>query len=165
MRPGRRSRALGSCRPAAGVALRDVADLDRLDGGLGEKDLLALQGLEFEELLRPVEHFADGARHGHDELAFEAIASVDPGGHFFGCEHTMARYQTAFYQPLVSDWSNFGTWTENGALTATQRANQIWKELLKIYEKPPMDPAVDEALQAYVAKRKEEIERDPESMA
>lgn len=37
-------------------------------------------------------------------LAFEAIASVEPGGHFFDCEHTMSRYQTAFYQPLVSDW-------------------------------------------------------------
>ena len=46
-------------------------------------------------------------------------AEVEAGGHFFGATHTLARYETTFYQPLVSDWHNFETWSEDGALTAT----------------------------------------------
>ena len=92
-----------------------------------------------------------------DSLAIDAIAEVPPGGHFFGATHTMSRYETAFYAPLVSDWSNFETWEERGALTATQRANRIWKQLLEEYEAPPLDPAIDEELRDYVARRKREI--------
>ncbi len=52
---------------------------------------------------------------------------------------------------MLSDWRNFETWQEAGALDATRRANGIWKELLSQYEQPPMDPARREALEAYVA--------------
>ena len=92
-----------------------------------------------------------------DALGFEAMREVGPGGHFFGAAHTLARYETAFYSPLVSDWRNFETWSETGAKTGTERAHLIWKELLRTYEAPPLDPAKAEALEAYVAKRKEEI--------
>ncbi len=34
------------------------------------------------------------------------------------------------------------------------RANALWKRQLKDYEAPPLDPAIDEALQEYIAKRK-----------
>ena len=90
-------------------------------------------------------------------LGLEAIADVGPGGHFFGTQHTLDRYETAFYQPMVSDWRNFETWEEAGSLTATQRANGIWKELLASYEQPPMDPAISEELDAFIARRKGEI--------
>ena len=66
-------------------------------------------------------------------LALDAIAEVGPGGHFFGAAHTLERYETAFYRPLLSDWRNFETWQEDGARTATERANRIW-ELPKSYE-------------------------------
>jgi len=75
----------------------------------------------------------------------------------------MSRYQTAFYQPLVSDWSNFDAWTESGSLTATQRANGIWKKILQEFEPPPMDPGVAEELQAFIAKRTKEGGAPPES--
>ena len=90
-----------------------------------------------------------------DELAVDAIKGVPPGGHFFGEAHTLARYQTAFYQPLVSDWSNYENWQEAGSLTATQRANIVWKQMLEAYEQPAMDQAVSEALEAHMAKCKE----------
>ncbi len=121
-----------------------------LEGGLSasmEKYILDVEMLQmFAEMFTPLDS-------SDPELAFEAIASVDPGGHFFGCEHTMTRYQSAFYEPLVSDWSNFGQWTENGSLTATQRANGIWKRILAEFEAPPMDPAIREALDDFVARR------------
>ncbi|MGH2513528.1 MAG: trimethylamine methyltransferase family protein, partial [Candidatus Limnocylindrales bacterium] len=93
------------------------------------------------------------------EIGFEAIRDVGPGGHFFGTAHTLERYRTAFYQPLVSDWRNFETWHEDGARTATQRANGIWKALLAGFEAPGLDPEVAAGLDGYVARRKVEIER------
>jgi Trimethylamine len=92
-----------------------------------------------------------------DALGLDAIAEVGPGGHFFGSAHTLARYETAFYRPMLSDWRNFETWEEDGAHTATQRANRIWKQLLAEYEPPPLDPAAAEALDTFVARRKREI--------
>ena len=74
-------------------------------------------------------------------LGFDAIADVGPGGHFFGTAHTLERYETAFYRPLLSDWRNFETWQADGERTATQRANAIWKQLLADAVPPPLDPA------------------------
>ncbi|MFP6741879.1 MAG: trimethylamine methyltransferase family protein, partial [Alphaproteobacteria bacterium] len=91
-----------------------------------------------------------------DTLAIDAMAEAGPGGHSFGTAHTLERYETAFYQPMLSDWRNFETWEETGGLTATQRANGIWKQMLKDYEQPPLDPAIDEELKAFMARRKEE---------
>ncbi|MCP4426732.1 MAG: methyltransferase, partial [Chloroflexi bacterium] len=91
-----------------------------------------------------------------ETLAFEAIKDVGPAGHFFATPHTLDRYKTAFYEPLVSDWRNFELWEESGSKTTTERANLIWKRLLDEYEKPPIDPAIEEALQAYMARRREQ---------
>ena len=90
------------------------------------------------------------------DIAFEAIKEVGPGGHFFGCAHTQERYETAFYSPFLSDWSNFENWEANGSQQTPERANKIWKQILAEFEAPPIDPAIDEELQAFVAKRKEE---------
>ena len=92
-----------------------------------------------------------------DTLALDAVAEVGPGGHFFGAAHTLERYESAFYAPLLSDWRNFESWQEAGGSTATERANEIWKQLLREYQQPSLDPAVDEAITAYVTKRKEAI--------
>jgi trimethylamine--corrinoid protein Co-methyltransferase len=91
------------------------------------------------------------------ELGLEAQREVSPGGHFFGAAHTMQRYQTAFYQPLVSNWQSYENWQASGGLDATQRATTIWKRALAECEQPAMDPAVLEALDAYVARRREQI--------
>ena len=92
-----------------------------------------------------------------DTLALDAISEVGPAGHFFGSAHTVARYAQAFYTPLVSNWSNYESWLEAGSVNTEQRANQIWKQLLREYQQPPIDPAIDEALRDYVSRRKLEI--------
>jgi trimethylamine--corrinoid protein Co-methyltransferase len=89
-----------------------------------------------------------------ETLALDALRDVGPAGHFFGTAHTLERYRDAFYQPLLSNWENYDTWVERGSITAEQNANRIWKELLKDYQQPPLDPAIDEALADYVARRK-----------
>ncbi len=94
-----------------------------------------------------------------DEFGFESITEAGHGGHFFGTAHTMQRYRTAFYQPLLSDWRNFESWQEAGAKTATQRANAIWKELLAAYQPPPIAATIVTELDRYIESRKEAIRR------
>ena len=128
-----------------------------LEGGLTasyEKLIIDAEILQMlSEVLQPL--VVDDA-----SLGFEAIADVGPGGHFFGTAHTLERYETAFYRPLVSDWRNFETWQGDGARTATERANTIWKRLLEEAVSPDLDPAVGEALDAFVERRKREIALD-----
>lgn len=119
-----------------------------LEGGLSfgyEKFILDVEALQtLAELCRPAD--ADTAA-----LAYEAIAEVAPGGHFFAAQHTMERYQTAFYAPLVADLSNHGLWTENGALRADQRATAIWQKTLARFTPPSACDGVAERLAPYIA--------------
>ncbi len=107
------------------------------------------------ELLQMMTQFLNPMQVNQSELAYEAIEDVGHGGHFFGAEHTLARYENAFYPPILSDWSNFGQWTENGSLDTAQRANRIWKQALADYQPPPLDQSRREELSAFVMKRKE----------
>ena len=109
------------------------------------------------ELLQQMALVLEPIAVSDEELGLDAIAEVGPGGHFFGSAHTLARFEHAFYQPMLSDWRNFEAWQEDGARTATERANRIWKQLLAEYEPPPLDPAAAEALDAFVERRKREI--------
>ncbi len=84
-------------------------------------------------------------------LAMDAIAEVQPGGHFFGAAHTMERYRGAFYAPLNADLSNFGQWSDAGSITATQRATSVWKRVLADFEAPVVRAGLAEALEDYVA--------------
>lgn len=88
-----------------------------------------------------------------ETLALEAIREVGPGGHFFGTPHTLARYESAFYVPLLSDWSNYGRWQESGAQDTLARAGEIARRLIEGYELPALDPGRDEALRDFVARR------------
>jgi trimethylamine--corrinoid protein Co-methyltransferase len=92
-----------------------------------------------------------------DTLALDAIRSVTPGGHHFGTQHTLQRYESAFYQPLLSTRDNFERWQESGSPDTARRANALWKKLLQNYEKPATDPAIEDALTDFVARRKREI--------
>ncbi len=105
------------------------------------------------ELLGMVEAFLEPVVVDEATLGFEAIAEVGPGGHFFGVEHTQSRFRTAFHKPMLSDWRNYETWEEAGSPQVPEKANRIWKELLASYEPPPIDPAIAEELDAFVARR------------
>lgn len=90
------------------------------------------------------------------ELGVDAIRSVEPGGHFFGVEHTLERYESAFYDPIVFTRQSHGQWTEAGSLTADQRANAIWKRILAEFEPPPLEDAVRAELDEFVERRRAE---------
>lgn len=128
-----------------------------LEGGLTasyEKLILDVEILQnMMEVMRPIDF-------SEDELGFETIGSVPTGGHFFGTEHTLQRYESAFYQPMLSDWTNYGGWEAAGAKDALTRATALWQRALEEYEEPVMDPAIREELDAYVARRRDEIGSD-----
>ena len=108
------------------------------------------------EMLQAMAEFAEPMVVDDETLGISAIKEVGPGGHFFGAADTLSRYETAFYAPLLSDWRNFETWSEAGAPDATQRAERLCESLLEAYQPPAMDPAVSEALDAFIARRTEE---------
>ena len=131
-----------------------------LEGGLSasyEKFILDIEQLRhMAEVMQPV-------RWDDDELALEALREVGSGGHFFGAEHTMKRYRTAYYTPWVSDWSNFGQWQEAGARTATERAHDLWQQVLAEFRPPDVDPGTVESIDAFIARRVEEGGAEPVS--
>ncbi len=121
-----------------------------LEGGLTaslEKFVIDVEMLQmFASLMQPV-------ACNEDTLAASAFDEIEPGGHFFGTQHTLARYETAFYTPLLSDWSNFENWTENGAMDTTQRANRIARAALEDFTPPPLDEAILEEIDAFIEQR------------
>lgn len=100
--------------------------------------------------------FFEGIDLSAEAQALDAIREVGPGSHFLGSSHTQAHFADAFYTSSASDSNSFEQWQADGGLDAAERANKTWKHLLDTYQDPGLDPAVDEALQAYMAKRKEE---------
>ena len=131
-----------------------------LEGGLSVSYEKLITDLE---VLQMVAELCAGTPATDADIALDALSSVAPSGHFFGADHTMERYQTQFYEPLVGDWSNFGAWTEKGSLDANHRATGIWQNLVDRFEPPAQDADKVAALQGYITRRTKEGGAAPES--
>ena len=90
-------------------------------------------------------------------LAFGAHEEVGHGGHFLGAAHTMERFRTCFYRPLLSSTANYERWLKQGGKDATARAGEICQKTLEEYEPPPLDDAIREELADYVTRRRAEL--------
>ncbi len=126
-----------------------------LEGGLTvsyEKCIIDMESLAM------FQHFLQEVEISDETLALDMIAEVGPGGHHFGTSHTQARYQSEFYSEFLGDRQNYETWQLKGGADAAQRANKIWKQVLKCYEQPPMDDAIHDELKEFVEKRKIELD-------
>ena len=89
-------------------------------------------------------------------LAVDTIREVGPNGHFFGVEHTQERYETAFYQPFLSDWKNYEGWEVAGGVWTAERAHTQFRNIINSFEAPPMDEAIHDELKEFVDRRKAE---------
>ena len=98
--------------------------------------------------------FLKGLSLDDNAFAMDAFREVAPGTHFFGCAHTLANYETAFYESELSDTQSFENWHDAGEEDSVVRANRKWKRMLAEYEAPLLDPPIDEALQEFMATRK-----------
>ena len=108
------------------------------------------------EVLQQIQRYFDKriVETSVDDIAVDTIKEVGPDGHYFGCEHTQERYESAFYQPMISDWSNYEAWDLNGGVWTAERAHKIYKEIINEFEPPSIDIEIKEELEEFVSKRK-----------
>ena len=125
-----------------------------IDGGLTasyEKFIIDLENLAM------FTTYLEGFDLSAESLALDMIAEVGPGGHHFGTLHTQERYRDAFYTTSLADRQSNDAWIASGSADTAQRANKLWKRMLDEYEAPPLDPAMAEELDDYVARREIEL--------
>jgi trimethylamine--corrinoid protein Co-methyltransferase len=99
--------------------------------------------------------FAEGVDFSENGQAMDAIREVGPGSHYLGCAHTQANFETAFWRSGLADNNSFEQWRDDGEKDIVARANATWKKMLREYQAPALDPGINVALQAFMAKRKE----------
>ena len=110
------------------------------------------------ELLGMYHRYLQNVSWDEDEWALDTIIhEVPPGGHHLGSSHTMRHYRTAFYRAGLFDYDSAEAWEANGSVDAMQRANAKYKKLLRQYEQPKLDTAVDDALRDFIERRKLEL--------
>ena len=107
--------------------------------------------------LTMVPKLVNGIDLSENGQALDALRETGPGQHFLGSSHTQANFQDAFWRSSMADNKTFEQWSSEGEITSAERARKRAAEILAAYKEPPIDPAIDEALQAYVAKRMEEL--------
>jgi trimethylamine--corrinoid protein Co-methyltransferase len=98
--------------------------------------------------------FAEGVAIDENAQAMDAIREVGPSGHYLGCAHTQANFKSAFWRSDVFDYKPYETWAEEGARDTMALAGAKVEQMLANYQQPPLDPAIAEALDAYVAQKK-----------
>ena len=125
-----------------------------LEGGLTasyEKFVLDI------ELLRMFTMIDEGIAIDEEHFALDAVREEGPGGMFLASPHTLAHFRDwLFMSPLFRSQA-YVTWEKQGSLTTEQAATAVWKGLLESYQDPGIDPAIDEQLQEYMARRRDEI--------
>ncbi|GGG75251.1 trimethylamine methyltransferase [Salipiger pallidus] len=97
---------------------------------------------------------AAGVAMDENAQAMDALREVGPGGHYLGCAHTQANFKEAFWRSELLDYKPFETWAEEGSRDTMVLAGARVRKLLDTYEQPPLDPAIAEALSAFVAEKK-----------
>lgn len=109
------------------------------------------------ELVQMLQHEFTPLEIDEDSMAFGAHEEVGHGGHFLGAMHTMERFRTCFYRPMLSSSENYERWMRGGGLDTAARAGKVWKDKLAAYEQPPLDEAIRAELQEYVVRRRAEL--------
>lgn len=100
---------------------------------------------------------AEGPKWHDFDQAVSAVSDVGPGGHYLGHEHTQENFQTAFFMPELFDNNSIEQWTAEGSVEITERALKHARHLLGEYQEPHLDPAKNEELLDYIARREREI--------
>ena len=118
--------------------------------------------LSYEKLLLDADQlgmmgvYADGVDMSPNGQAMEAFKTNPHGAHFLGNGHTLENFESAFYRSTLADSNSYEQWLEEGELSAAQRANAVWEQMLNDYQPPPLDDDADQAMIEYIGRRKSE---------
>ncbi|MDF1801428.1 trimethylamine methyltransferase family protein [Thalassovita sp.] len=104
--------------------------------------------------LGTLHRMAEGVKVDENAQAMDAIHEVGPGGHYLGCAHTQANFKDSFWRTELLDYKPFETWSEEGGRDTMTLASVRVQKMLSDYVQPALDPAISEALTAYVAQKK-----------
>jgi trimethylamine--corrinoid protein Co-methyltransferase len=99
----------------------------------------------------------EGIKWDDFDEALSAVRDIGPGGHYLGHPHTQANFEQAFFMPRLFDNNSYEQWMAEGQSEITARALKTARAMLADYEEPKLDPATDEALRDYMARREREI--------
>ncbi|MEQ8291625.1 MAG: trimethylamine methyltransferase family protein [Roseovarius sp.] len=104
--------------------------------------------------LGALQNMARGVDMTENGQAMDAIREVGPGGHYLGCAHTQANFKQSFWRSDLLDYKPYEQWAEEGERDTMTLANVKVKQTLANYQQPALDPAISEALDAFVADKK-----------
>jgi trimethylamine--corrinoid protein Co-methyltransferase len=107
--------------------------------------------------LTMMQNVVDGIDVSENGQAMNALHETGPGQHFLGSSHTQANFETAFWRSEMADNNTFEQWSSEGCIESNARARVRVSEMLDSYQEPALDPAIDEALRAFIARRMEEL--------
>lgn len=102
--------------------------------------------------------YLDGMAVDDDTLGMDALREAGPGQQMFSTGHTLRHYQAAYWESALDDNQPWETWDEQGGIDMASRANARWKQILRDFEAPPLDPAIDEALRDFIDRRMSQAE-------
>ena len=91
----------------------------------------------------------EGISAGEDHLAFDAIREVGPGGNYLMSPHTLQHLRREYFQGNgISDKGGRDEWTQQGCLSARERARAMTRAIL---ERPPeskIQPAIEQRIRS-----------------
>jgi trimethylamine--corrinoid protein Co-methyltransferase len=158
---------LTASKVADGQAMQEAADSMIIGLQAGANYVLHAAGwleggltMGYEKFVMDLDHcgmmhkMLGGLNLDQNNLGSEAFLEAGPGQNFFGIQHTMKNFETAYYMSDMADTRSFEQWSEDNAQTMEQRANKRWKEMLASYQPPVIDPSIDEALHDFISQKK-----------
>jgi trimethylamine--corrinoid protein Co-methyltransferase len=110
------------------------------------------------ETIRMFDRLSDGLVVDDEQLAYDTIAEVGPGGLYLAHEHTLQRFRTDLFMSPLFRSQAYPTWVKQGSQTADVVATGVWQQLLESYQDPGIDDAVDAELRDFVDRRTRELD-------
>ena len=108
------------------------------------------------ELMEACYVFAQGPKRADLDVSVQMMRDLGDDSHFLGADYTRENLP---FMPDLQDNETHDTWVASGSKDGNARGLEAARKLLDRYEEfePAFDPAIDEALLAYMKKREEEL--------
>jgi trimethylamine--corrinoid protein Co-methyltransferase len=99
------------------------------------------------KLIKPVEFTEDA-------FAMDLIKEAGTSGNYLMQTHTLKRCRTEFFEPDLSTRTIHAKWEQMGVRDMDKRAGKVLESRLNSYEKPDIDPQLEQDLKQFVGRRK-----------